>query len=396
MLISLAVLLFFCWLFSKAAARIHLPGLTGMILAGILLGPYALNLLDQQLLSVSSVIRKMALVFILIKAGLSLRLKDLRTNGRAAVLLSFVPALCEIGAWGLLGHLFLPLSWLEALLLGAVIASVSPAVIVPRMTAMMDSGLGSTKGIPQMILAGASMDDVIVIVLFTSLLSLNQHGSVSVLALLDIPVSILSGLAAGILCGFLYQNLVSRRKLPVSDQVLLLCCLCFFLSGLEDVLKPVLAFSGLLAVMSCAMCCAAGAGRESAPALQKSFGTLWKPAELLLFGLVGAEVSLPSAFQSGWMPVLLIVVCVLIRALAVWLCLLKTRLNWKERLFTAFAYCPKATVQAAIGAIPLTTGLSCGPVILTTAVLSILITAPAGAFWIDHAAGRLLAPEDTD
>lgn len=390
MLISLALLLFLTWLLGQICQKLKLPALTGMILAGMILGPFLLNVLSPDLLDVSSVLRKIALVFILIKAGLALRLEDLKTNGRAAILLSYVPALCEISAWSVLGHLFLKLTWLEAMLLGSVIASVSPAVIVPRMTSMMERKIGTKKGIPQMILAGASMDDVITIVLFTTLLNLNQSGSFSGAAMLDIPVSIVSGILTGMACGWVYGKCFLKENRSLFEQVLVLCCICFLLTGLEDVLKPYFAFSGLLAVMSCAMMAAAHTSPATLIPLQKSFGDLWKPAELLLFGLVGAEVNLPFAFQAGWTPVILILVCVLIRCLGTMACLIKTRLNWKERLFASFAYCPKATVQAAIGAIPLTAGLSCGNIILTTAVLSILITAPLGAFWIDHFQKKLL------
>ena len=366
------------WLCSKA----KLPPLMGMLLIGIVIGPSCLNLLDASLLGISAQLRRIALIIILLRAGLNLRLEDLKKVGRSAILMCFVPACFEIAGMLLTAPLLLGLSVLDSLILGTVIAAVSPAVIVPHMLKIMEEGYGTKQGIPQMILAGASADDVFVIVLFTSFTKIAGGGSFEAADLMRIPTSILLGIAAGAVLGYVLQRYLLKIHLSTEKTLVLFLSVSFLLVTAEDIMTGVIGFSGLIAVMAMGMMFAARSRNEAA-VISGGLSKLWTAAEIILFVLVGAAVDISYAFQSGSVSVLLIFAVLIFRMLGVAVCTIGTRLNLKERLFCMIAYTPKATVQAAIGAIPLSMGLACGNTVLTVAVIAILITAPLGAFIID-------------
>ena len=384
MLTSIALLWLLGMALGAAARKLHLPALVGMLLAGILLGPFGADLLSPALLSVSADLRRLALILILLRAGLSLDLGSLRRSGRSAVLLCFLPAACEVLGMVLLAPRLLGVSVLDAAILGAVVGAVSPAVIVPRMLDLMEAGYGTEQGIPQMVLAGASVDDVFVVVLFSSFTGMASGGRFSPAALAGVPVSILLGAALGLGLGGLLARFFARFPLRDSAKAILLLALSILLTALEDRLGSRVPFSGLLAVLGTGL----GLYRRQPAAAQRlaaKFGRLWVAAEILLFALVGAY-----AAASGRAAVLLVLGALCFRALGVLLCMAGGPLNPKERLFAVLAYLPKATVQAAIGGVPLAMGLSCGQVVLTVAVIAILLTAPLGAFAIDVSYRRLL------
>ena len=390
MLLSLA-LIFLCGLaLGGIFWKLHLPQLLGMLLTGILLGPYVLNLLDSSILGISADLRQIALIIILTRAGLNLDLEDLKKVGRPAALLCFVPAAFEIAGMLLLAPRLLGISLLEAAVMGTVVAAVSPAVVVPGMLKLMEEGYGTKKSIPQMIMAGASVDDVFVIVLFTSFTGLAGGGGISAWDFVRIPVSILLGLAGGILCGMLLVVFFRKVHMRDSVKVIIILSLSFLLVTLEHALTGIVGFSGLLAVMSMGIALQKGR-KEAAVRLSAKYSKLWVAAELLLFVLVGAAVDIPYAFKAGAAAAAVILGVLVFRMLGVLICLLGTELNRKEKLFCMFAYMPKATVQAAIGSVPLAMGLACGNIVLMVAVLAILITAPAGAFLIDFTYKRLLS-----
>lgn len=382
MLWSLALVFLGGLLAGALFRRLRLPPLLGMLLLGILIGPYALDLLDGSLLAVSADLRRIALIVILTRAGLSLDLADLRKVGRPAFLLCFVPATCEMIGVILLAPRLLGVSTLEAAIIGAVIAAVSPAVVVPRMLRLMEEDRGVKQGIPQMILAGASVDDVYVIVLFTSLTSLAAGGAVSALDLLRIPTSLVLGIAAGIVCGGLLSRLFTRVHMRDSAKVVTFLSISFLLVTVEDYCTGIVGFSGLLAVMSMGITLSQRMPVVSRR-LSAKYDRLWVAAELLLFVLVGAMVDISYAAYAGAAAVVLILGAMLFRMAGVLLSVLKTPLCRRERMFCMLAYTPKATVQAAIGGVPLAMGLACGQTVLTVAVLAILITAPFGAIAID-------------
>ncbi|MBE5039193.1 cation:proton antiporter domain-containing protein [Ructibacterium gallinarum] len=390
MLLSLA-LIFLCGiLLGSLFQRLRLPALLGMLLTGILLGPQVLNLLSPDILGISADLRQIALIIILTRAGLNLDLADLKKVGRPALLMCFLPASIEMIGMILLAPPLLGMSYLDAAIAGAVVAAVSPAVVVPKMLRLMEQGLGVKKGIPQLIMAGASVDDIFVIVLFTSFTSIAAGDGFSPLTLLRIPSSVVLGLLGGLLCGLILAEVFRRLHIRDSLKVILILSISFLLVTLEHALTGVIGFSGLLAVM--------GLGavlrrqrREAAVRLSLKYSKLWVAAELLLFVLVGAAVDIRYAFSMGASVILLIFGVLLFRMAGVFLCLIKTALTKKERLFCMLAYTPKATVQAAIGSIPLAMGLSCGNTVLTIAVLAILITAPLGAFAIDMTCQKLLS-----
>ena len=387
MLTSIALLWLLGMALGAAARKLHLPALVGMLLAGILLGPFGADLLSPALLSVSADLRRLALI--LLRAGLSLDLGSLRRSGRSAVLLCFLPAACEVLGMVLLAPRLLGVSVLDAAILGAVVGAVSPAVIVPRMLDLMEAGYGTEQGIPQMVLAGASVDDVFVVVLFSSFTGMASGGRFSPAALAGVPVSILLGAALGLGLGGLLARFFARFPLRDSAKAILLLALSILLTALEDRLGSRVPFSGLLAVLGTGL----GLYRRQPAAAQRlaaKFGRLWVAAEILLFALVGAQLNLEYAAASGRTAVLLVLGALCFRALGVLLCMAGGPLNPKERLFAVLAYLPKATVQAAIGGVPLAMGLSCGQVVLTVAVIAILLTAPLGAFAIDVSYRRLL------
>ena len=389
MLLSLA-LVFLCGIILGGIfQKLKLPSLLGMLLTGILLGPYVLNLLDPAILNISTDLRQIALIIILTRAGLNLDIKDLRKVGRPAILMCFVPACFEIVGMVIFAPLLFGITRLEAAIMGTVIAAVSPAVIVPKMLKLMESGYGTQKSIPQMIMAGASVDDVFVIVLFTAFTGLAQEGTITPIRFLTIPTSIILGLLGGIVMGLLLALLFTKAHLRDSIKVVVILSVSFLIVTLEHSMTGVIGFSGLLAVM------ALGATLqqrkyEVSKRLSGKFSKLWVCAEVLLFVLVGATVNIQYALKAGVMAVMLIFCVLMFRMVGVFVCLLKTKLNQKERIFSAIAYMPKATVQAAIGGLPLAMGLACGDIVLTVAVLSILITAPLGAALVDATYKKLL------
>lgn len=374
--------------------KLRLPALLGMLFTGIILGPYALNLLDPSILSISADLRQLALVIILTRAGLALDLDDLKKVGRPALLMCFVPACFEIAGMVLLAPSLLGISVLEAALMGTVIAAVSPAVIVPKMLFLMENKIGTKKSIPQLIMAGASVDDVFVIVLFTAFTGLLSGGEVSSASFLQIPIAIVTGLAAGILLGLVLSIYFKRFHMRDSVKVLILLSISFLLVAMEKLLKGTLPVSGLLAVMGMSATLLKTYGLL-AKRLSAKFNKLWVGAEILLFVLVGATVDIKYAVAAGFAAVLLIFGVMIFRLAGVYVSLLETPLTKKERVFCMIAYMPKATVQAAIGSIPLALGLSCGKIVLTVAVLAILITAPLGAFGVDISYKKLLEQDNT-
>ena len=390
MLTSLGFVLLLGLVLGPLAAKLRLPSLVGMLLAGILLGPCVLNVLSPSLLDISADLRQLALVIILTRAGLSLDVDDLRRAGRPAILMCFLPATFEVLGMVILAPRLLGVSTLDAAIMGAVVGAVSPAVIVPRMLKLMEEGYGTAKGIPQMVLAGASVDDVFVIVLFTSFTGMAQGGSFSPAALAGVPVSIVLGAAFGLLIGFVLARFFERFHMRDSVKVVILLALAFLLVALEDVI-PV-PFSGLLAVLG------AGLGLRRwrlvvAQRLTAKFGKLWVAAEIILFVLVGAEVDLHYAAAAGLAALATVLGVLCFRALGVLLCVAGSKLTRSERFFAVLAYLPKATVQAAIGGVPLAMGLGCGQIVLTVAVIAILVTAPLGAFAIDFSYKKLLTKE---
>lgn len=389
MLTSLALIFLFGLIFGALFQKLRLPPLLGMLIVGIVLGPYALNWLDDPLLSISADLRQIALIIILTRAGLNLNISDLKKVGRPAVLMCFLPACFEILGMLVLAPPLLHISYLDAAIMGAVVGAVSPAVIVPKMLRLMEEGYGTEKSIPQLILAGASVDDVFVIVLFSSFTGLAKGESLSPWRFAEIPISILLGVLLGAALGLALAFFFQKVHVRDSVKVLLLLSFSFLLVALEDALEGIVPISGLIAVMSLGI--ALQRKRDIvARRLSLKFSKLWVAAELLLFVLVGATVDLHYAYAAGLSAVVLIFGVLLFRMAGVWVCLLKTKLLFKERLFCMLAYMPKATVQAAIGSVPLSMGLSCGNIVLTVAVLAILITAPLGAFLIDLTYKKLL------
>lgn len=393
MLTSLALILLLGLLFGAVFRLIKLPGLLGMLITGILLSPYALDLLDDKLLSISPDLRQFALVIILARAGLSLDIQDLKRVGRPAILMCFVPASFEILGMLLIAPALLHITLLEAAIMGSVIAAVSPAVIVPRMIKLMEEGYGKKQSIPGLILAGASVDDVFVIVLFTAFTSLASGREISGSSFVQIPVSILTGLIGGFLIGIAFTKVFKRIHMRDTAKVILILGVSFLLIELEHRLGTKLPFSGLLAVMSMGVTLFRFY-EKVAKRLSSKFNKLWFAAEIILFVLVGATVDLNYAVSAGAVSVLVIVGVLIFRMLGVFLCLIKTGLTYKERFFCMIAYTPKATVQAAIGALPLAMGLACGQKVLTVAVLSILLTAPLGALGIDSTYKKLLTKDE--
>ena len=393
MLISIAMILLMGMFMGWICKKIHLPSLTGMIFTGIILGPYFLNMIDSSLLNISSELRKIALIIILTRAGLSLDLNDLKRVGRPAILICFVPACFEIMGMIILAPKLLGISILDAAIMGTVVGAVSPAVIVPKMLKLMEEGYGVRHSIPQLILAGASVDDVFVIVMFTAFTGLAQGNDVSIRSFVNIPVSILLGIVTGAFIGILLAYYFKKVHIRDTSKVVIILCLSFILVTFEDRFSTILPFASLIAVMAIGI--ALQKKREVvAKRLSVKFNKLWVVAEIVLFVLVGATVDIKYAVSAGVLSVILILGVLMFRMLGVFLCLLKTKLTMRERMFCMIAYTPKATVQAALGGVPLAMGLSCGNIVLTIAVVAILITAPLGAFCIDFAYKKLLINEE--
>lgn len=382
MLLSIALILILGMFMGWLCQKIKLPSLLGMLITGIVLGPYGLNLLDGSILGISADLRKIALIIILTRAGLGLDISGLKKIGRPAVLMCFVPASFELIGMILLAPKLMGLTTLEAAIMGAVLAAVSPAVVVPRMVKLMDEGYGVKEGIPQLILAGASVDDVYVIVLFSTFVGMMQGEGASVLKFVNIPISIFLGIAIGLVLGVLLAHYFKKVHIRDTSKLLIILSISFLLVVLEDKLTTAITFSSLIAIMFI------GVGLQKrrevvAKRLSAKYGKLWVAAEVFLFVLVGATVNISYLGKAGAKALLVIVGALVFRMLGVFVCLLGTSLKRKERLFAMLAYTPKATVQAAIGGIPLALGFACGDTVLTVAVLAIVITAPLGAFAID-------------
>lgn len=385
MLFSLALILILGVIASYLFKKINMPSLIGYIFIGIILGPYCLNVLDNSLLDTSSTLRNIALVIILTRAGLTLKITDLKKIGISAILMSFVPALMEIMGFVLISRLLLDININEALIIGSIIAAVSPAVIVPRMIDLINNNYGTLKGIPQLILAGSSVDDVVVLVLFTSFLSLENANSFDILAFIQIPLSIILGIIIGCIIGFIIDKIFRMINFNTISQLLVVLSISFILKYAEDYFV----FSGLIAIMALSITLKY-LNTAITDKLQSNYNNLWSVFEIFLFVLVGAMVNISYAFKAGINVILIIIGSLLFRMIGVFICLLTTKFNKKEKIFCFIAYMPKATVQAAIGAIPLSIGLSCGDLALTIAVCSILLSAPVGAYLIDHLYDKLL------
>ena len=395
MLTSLSLIFLVGLVMGAICQKLKLPRIIGMLVTGIVLGPYVLDFLDPSILSISADLRKMALIIILIKAGLSLDLKDLKKAGRSAILMSFVPASCEIIGYILLAPVILGINHAEAAVMGAVLAAVSPAVVVPRMVMLIEKRYGTDKAIPQMILSGASCDDIFVI-----FLNVAQGGKANVMDFVNIPVSIILGIILGIVTGlglYLFFETSYARKHTVrnSMKVIIVLGFSFLLIAIEGWLEGKVSVSGLLAVVAMACTLKFKCVPTVSARLSEKFGKLWLAAEVILFVLVGAAVDIRYTLKAGLPALLMILAALVFRAAGVLLCTVKTNLTWKERLFCIIAYLPKATVQAAIGSVPLAAGLACGQIVLSVAVLAIIVTAPLGALGIDCTYKRLLKEDKT-
>nr|WP_295283755.1 cation:proton antiporter [uncultured Blautia sp.] len=394
MLLSISLILIVGMSMGWICQKCKLPSLLGMLVTGVILGPYVLNLLDSSILGISSELRKIALIIILTRAGLGLDLSGLKKIGRPAVLMCFVPASFELLGMILIAPKLMGLSLLEAAIMGAVLAAVSPAVVVPRMVKLMDEGYGVKEGIPQLILAGASVDDVYVIVLFSTFVGMMQGEGASVISFVNIPFSIFLGIAIGLLIGFILAYFFRKVHIRDTSKVLIILSISFLLVVLEDALTTAITFSALIAIMFIGI----GLQRNRevvAKRLSVKYGKLWVAAEVFLFVLVGATVNIGYLGKVGVQALLVIIGALAFRMLGVFVCLLGTSLKGNERLFVMMAYTPKATVQAAIGGIPLALGFACGDTVLTVAVLAIVLTAPLGAFAIDFSYKKLLSRKST-
>lgn len=398
MLASLSLIFLVGLAMGAICQKLKMPRIIGMLVTGIVLGPYVLDFLDPSILSISSELRKLALIIILLKAGLSLDLKDLKKAGRPAILMSFVPATCEIAGYILFAPLLLGINRIEAAVMGAVLGAVSPAVVIPRMVMLMEEKYGTKKAIPQMIMAGASCDDIFVIVLFTTFLSMAQGGSADIIDFINIPVSIVLGILLGAVTGyglylFFETSYAHKHCVRNSTKVIIVLGFSMLLVSVEGWLEGKVSVSGLLAVVSMACVIKIKSTAFVSKRLSEKFGKLWIAAEVVLFVLVGAAVDIRYTLSAGIAAVFMIFIALIFRTAGVLICTIKTKLNMKERIFCVIAYLPKATVQAAIGSVPLAAGLACGKIILSVAVLAIIITAPLGALGIDNTYKKLLEKE---
>ena len=399
MLSSLSLIFLVGLAMGAICQRLKLPRIIGMLVTGIILGPYVLDLLDPSILSISADLRKIALIIILIKAGLSLDISDLKKAGRSAILMSFIPATFEIIGYVIFAPVLLKINRVEAAVMGAVLAAVSPAVVVPRMVNLIEQKYGTQKAIPQMIMAGASCDDIFVIVLFATFLSMVQGGQVNIINFINIPVSIILGILLGAVTGYamyLFFETAYARKHYVrnSMKVIIVLGVSFLLVSIESWLEGKISVSGLLAVVSMACVIKMKSTTLVSKRLSEKFGKLWLAAEVMLFVLVGAVVDIRYTLSAGIFAVFMIIIALIFRTVGVLICTVGTNLTWKERAFCVIAYLPKATVQAAIGSVPLAAGLPCGRLVLSVAVLAIIITAPLGAIGIDSTYKKILAKEN--
>lgn len=389
MLTSIAIILLMGLLLGKIFNVFKLPSLLGYILTGVIISPYALNIVDESLLNIASQIRQIALVVILTRAGLSLNIKELKKVGRPAILMCFLPACFEILSVIIIGPVLFGITRVEAAIVGSVIAAVSPAVIVPRMIKLIEERYGQEHAIPQLILAGASVDDVFVIVIFTAMTALEAAGDFSLISFTKIPISILTGIFVGGVVGYGLVLFFKRKHIRDTTKVLILISISFLLLELENKINDIIPMSGLLAIMSLGVV-VKNKYEALAIRIQIKYNKLWLGAEIMLFVLVGVTVNLKYVMDAGILTIILILFALASRMIGVFVCLIKTNLSFKEKFFCMIAYTPKATVQAGIGAVPLAMGLNCGQIVLTIAVMSIIITAPFGAIAIDNLYAKLL------
>ncbi len=389
LLLSLCIILLLGLLLAFVCKKLHLPALIAYLAVGIILGPYVLDLIDTKILDISAELRKIALIIILIRAGLTLDLSDLRRIGRPAVLMAFLPAVLELLAVGLLCPILFGMSYLDSFILGSVLGAVSPAVVVPRMVKMMEEKQGTVQGVPQLIIAGSSLDDIVIIVIFTALTTIAAGGTVGIMTYLSVPVSIILGVASGIIIGLFLVWFFKRFHLRDTLKVIIICGICFGLVAAEELLEGIIGYSGLLATITLAIV-VFSKYKVLASRLSQKYSKLWLLAEIILFVMVGATVNIYYFVENLGFGLILIVCGLVVRSVGVIISLIKTKLNNKEKLFTVIAYTPKATVQAAIGGIPLAMGIASGNIILSIAVIAILFTAPLGAFAMDLTVNKLI------
>ncbi|RYC98575.1 cation:proton antiporter [Facklamia hominis] len=386
MLLSLGMVFLAGFLGGKVADSLKMPRLLAYLLAGMALGPFGFDLLEPALVDQAAVIRQAALMIILIKAGLTLNFKDLVKVGRPAVMMCFVPALCEILGISLFAPALLDISYVDGLLLASVLAAVSPAVLVPRMSNLMDRGLGTQKAIPQLILAGGTMDDILIFVLFAGFMQLSQGGTFSWGALVNVPLTLLSGVLVGLGAYLVYRSIKMEGLLGSLTLSLLLM-------GMEAIITHWIPYSGVLSVLTLHIMIHKN-DPQAASYLARSFNQIWPIAEVLLFTFLGVQVNGQLALQAGWPIVCVIVVGLIFRMGGVFLSIAHAGFSDKEKAFIMGAYLPKATVQASLGGIPLMAGIQSGQLILIAASVAILLTAPLGAVFIDYFAPRFLEPSN--
>lgn len=389
MLTSISIIILLGLSLGKLFNNLKLPSLLGYILTGIILSPYAMNLIDTSLLNIAPQLRQIALVIILTRAGLSLNINTLKKVGRPALLMCFLPACFEILFVIVIGPLLFGITIVEAAIVGSVIAAVSPAIIVPRMINLIEEGYGEKHSIPQLVLAGASVDDVFVIVVFTAMTALEASGEFTALSFVKIPISIVSGIIVGAIVGIVLVQLFKKNHIRDTIKVLIIISISFLLLELEHSISDYIPMSGLLAIMSMGVIIKLNY-EILAERIQSKYNKLWAGAEIMLFVLVGATVNMKYVADAGILTVIMILAALVFRMIGVFVCLIKTELTMKEKIFCMIAYTPKATVQAGIGTVPLAMGLNCGQMVLTIAVMSIIITAPFGAIAIDKTYKKLL------
>lgn len=389
MILSIGLILILGFIIGFILSKIKIPGLVGMIIVGLLIGPYCLGLIDEKILAISTELRQMALVIILTRSGLNLDLDSLKKIGRPAILMSFVPATCEIIGVTLISQLLLEITIFESILLGTVLAAVSPAIVSPRMIKLIEERFGENHQVPKLVLAGSSVDDIYVIVLFYAVLGLVSNNTFDIVSITMIPVTIILGVLLGIIVGLILSYILKKTNFKTAINILIIISSSFLMIGLENMLKDYISISSLLGIMVTGIVLLYK-NKEKAKDLSDGYNNLWIFFEIILFVLVGATVDFSYAINNGIIAILILIIGLLFRTLGVLLCLLKTNLKYKEKIFTILAYIPKATVQASIGGISLSMGLSCGSIILTVSVISILISAPIGAILIDNLSYKLL------
>ena len=393
MILSIGLILVLGFIVGTLLSKIKIPGLVGMIIIGLIIGPYCLGLIDDNVLAISTELRQIALVIILTRSGLNLDLDSLKKIGRPAILMSFVPATCEIIGIAIASTLLLKLTIFESILLGTVLAAISPAVVSPRMIKLIENRFGEEHHIPKLILAGSSVDDIYAIVLFYAFLGLVERNTFDFTSILMIPVTIILGILLGIIVGLILSYILKKTNFKIGINIIIILSSSFLMIGLENILKDYISISSLLGIMVMGIVLLFK-NKVKAKELSGGYNNLWLFFEIILFVLVGATVDFSYALNNGLLAILILVVGLLFRTLGVVLCLIKTKLTFKEKIFTIIAYIPKATVQASIGGIALSLGLPCGSIILTVSVISILVTAPLGAILIDNLSDKLLVKSD--